>query len=246
MPAACTACIPPIPSPPEITPTPVEFGAAAAAAVARDWRILWLAACWLIVAAVMFSIVFFMPLLVAAMWSGSDAFSGGVGGGGAHGGCSGEAGSGGPPSSPLKEPQGGSGRDSGIGGGGGGSSSLVALSTAIPFIVAAVGMQVNARLAERANERHRHAGCPVVLAGLALGMVPLALKALGPAPAFVLLSLAAGLVWSFHGESLPRGGQAAAAVSDQSGGPQPDSTPCWPAAFRGPTMRVTLAACLPA
>ncbi len=36
--------------------------------------------------------------------------------------------------------------------------ALVALLTAVPFAVAAGAMVLNARLAARANERHRHAG----------------------------------------------------------------------------------------
>jgi hypothetical protein len=151
--------------------------------VVRDWRILWLSACWLLVAAVMFGIVFFMPLLVQSMFAGGGAVAGG---GGGHGACSDSS----------------KGGDDGGDGGEerGGGSSLVALATAVPFCLAALGMNINARLAGRANERHRHAGVPILLGGAALGLVPLAARAAGPGPAFALLSAAAGFCWSFHGE----------------------------------------------
>ena len=153
----------------------------------RDWRVLWLAACWLLIAATMFGLVFFLPLLVKSMFSGGQAsLSGAAGAGAHHGACGGGGGKAGT--------EGG-----GDGGGGEHHAALIALATACPFMLGAVGMWVNARLAERANERHRHAGVPIVLAAATLLLVPLALRWAGPAPAFLLLSLAAGLCWSFHG-----------------------------------------------
>jgi MFS family permease len=163
------------------------------AGVLRDWRILWLSACWLLTAAVMFGITFFLPLMLKDMFSGSVS---GAPGGGGHSACSGgesevvASGEAGQPGQPPVPPQQQQDQQ---------SSSLVALASAVPFILAACGMNINARLAERANERHRHAGVPILLAGVALGLVPLALSTAGPALAFVLLSLATGLCWSFHG-----------------------------------------------
>ncbi|EFN55132.1 hypothetical protein CHLNCDRAFT_134195 [Chlorella variabilis] len=151
--------------------------------VVRDWRILWLSGCWLLVAAVMFGMTFFMPLLVSAMFSGGGAISGvSGGGGGGHGACHSDDGDG---------ESGGEGERQ--------HSSLVALASAVPFMLAAVGMNINARLAGRANERHRHAGVPILLAGILLGLVPLAARTAGPGLAFALLSMTAGLCWSFHG-----------------------------------------------
>ncbi|KAI3428732.1 hypothetical protein D9Q98_007556 [Chlorella vulgaris] len=151
--------------------------------VVRDWRILWLSACWLLVAAVMFGMTFFMPLLVAAMFSGGTGITGGGSGGSSHSAChSGDGGD---------EPGGKEALQA--------NSSLVALASAVPFLVAAVGMNINARLSSRANERHRHAGVPILCGGLTLGLVPLAARTAGPGLAFALLSAAAGFCWSFHG-----------------------------------------------
>ncbi|KAL4428103.1 hypothetical protein ABPG75_002192 [Micractinium tetrahymenae] len=150
-------------------------------AVVRDWRMLWMAGCWLLVAAVIFGMTFFMPLLVAAMFSeGGSLISGGAGSA-HHGGCSGGGHSGAPTAADQRR------------------TVLVALASAIPFIAAAVGMNINARLAERANERHRHAGVPILLASATLAVTPLALRFVGPGLAFTCLSLAAGFCWSFHG-----------------------------------------------
>ena len=151
------------------------------AAVVRDWRILWLAACWLLIAAVMYGLTFFMPLLVGAMFSGGG---GAVGSTHHRSACAGgnPAAAG---SQPTKADQ--------------QRNALVAFATAAPFLMAACGMNLNARLAERANERHRHAGWPIVLGGAALLLTPLALRAVGPGLAFAMLTLAAGFCWSFHG-----------------------------------------------
>ena len=136
------------------------------AGVVRDWRILWLSGCWLLVAAVMFGMVggqaaaadaaaaaaaaagscsqpspahentclaatlprllprclqtFFMPLLVSAMFSGGGAISGvSGGGGGGHGACHSDDGDG---------ESGGEGERQ--------HSSLVALASAVPFMLA--------------------------------------------------------------------------------------------------------------
>lgn len=146
------------------------------AGVVRDWRILWLAGCWLLIAACMFGILFFMPLLVGSMFPGRAPVAGGH-----HSACSG----GGTDEHSKEAKQ---------------HSALVALATAVPFIAAATGMQINARLAEKANERHRHAGVPILLAGATLAAIPLALGMVGAGLAFALLSLAAGFCWGFHGE----------------------------------------------
>jgi hypothetical protein len=142
---------------------------------------------------------FFMPLLVSAMFSGGGI--NGVGGGGG-GGCH-------------------SGGDDGKGGGGGAASSqhssLMALASAVPFMLATLGMNINARLASRANERHRHAGVPILAAGVALGLVPMAARVAGSGLAFALLTLAAGLCWTFHGEPAPRVGRQDAAPFCRTG-----------------------------
>lgn len=128
-----------------------------------------------------------MPLLVAAMFSDARGLGGSAAGSGHHGGCSG--GGHGPQTAADKH-----------------RSVLVALASAIPFIAAAIGMNINARLAERANERHRHAGMPILLAGATLAVTPLALRFVGPGLAFTCLSLAAGFCWSFHGGRAGRAG----------------------------------------
>jgi hypothetical protein len=125
-----------------------------------------------------------VPLLVAAMFSGGTGITGGGSGGSRHSAChSGDDG---------EEPGGKEAAQA--------NSSLVALASAVPFLVAAVGMNINARLSSRANERHRHAGVPILCGGLTLGLVPLAARTAGPGLAFALLSAAAGFCWSFHGE----------------------------------------------
>ncbi|PRW44580.1 MFS general substrate transporter [Chlorella sorokiniana] len=157
--------------------------------IIRDWRVLYLSACWLLIAAVMFGLTFFIPIIVGALFSGGAVS--GAAGAGHHGACSASSSSGGggggsadPASSPQQQQA---------------SSVLVALAAAIPFLAAAAGMNVNARLAERANERHRHAGVPILLAAATMAALPLALRLTGPGLAFTLLSLACGFCWSFHG-----------------------------------------------
>ena len=144
------------------------------ASVVRDWRVLYLGGAWLLVAATMYGIIFWGPLLIASMLGGDRSSSGGSG-------CAGSGHGGGASTAASQSP------------------ALVALLSAVPFAVAAAGMVLNARLAEQANERHRHAGVPLVLGGVALGAVPAAMGAALPAAAFCCLVLAAGLVWSFHG-----------------------------------------------
>ena len=147
---------------------------------------LYLSACWLLIAAVMFGLTFFIPIIVGALFSGGAVS--GAAGGGHHGACSGGGSSSssgtGPASSPPPQQA---------------SSALVALAAAIPFLAAAAGMNVNARLAEKANERHRHAGIPILCAAGSMAALPLALRLAGPGLAFALLSLACGFCWSFHG-----------------------------------------------
>ena len=151
---------------------------------------LYLSACWLLIAAVMFGLTFFIPILVGAMFSGSGS---GAAAGAHHGACGGGGGGGG---GAARDPQQQQEQEQQQ------SSALVALAAAIPFMAAAAGMNINARLAERANERHRHAGIPILLAAGTLAALPLVLRLAGPALGFVLLALACGFCWSFHGEAV--------------------------------------------
>ena len=153
----------------------------------RDWRVLYLSACWLLIAAAMFGLTFFIPIIVGALFSGGAVS--GTAGAGHHSACgAGSSSSGGDGTGPASSPP-----PPQV------SSAMVALAAAVPFLAAAAGMNVNARLAERANERHRHAGIPILLAAATLAALPLALRLAGPGLAFALLSLACGFCWSFHG-----------------------------------------------
>lgn len=167
---------------------------------------LYLSACWLLIAAVMFGLTFFIPILVGAIFSGGG---GAAAGSAHHGACSSGSSGGGAASDPQQEQEQQQQ-----------SSALVALAAAIPFMAAAAGMNLNAWMAERANERHRHAGIPILLAASTLAALPLALRLAGPGPAFVLLSLACGFCWSFHGEQallVLQGGVARQGAAGRSG-----------------------------
>lgn len=160
--------------------------------VLKNWRIWYMSAVWFMVTQSMYGIIFFAPLMIRNMFASpqnifvpllntapteelivsniSETSNSKKGAG-----CSGEVGS----------------QDSG---------ALVALLSVVPFAAAATAMVINAKLAERANERHRHAGIPICLGALSMALTPAMLNILGsPLGAFVCLVLAATFVWSFHG-----------------------------------------------
>jgi ACS family tartrate transporter-like MFS transporter len=160
--------------------------------VLKNWRVWYMSAIWFTVTQSMYGIIFFAPLMIRDMFaspsnqvftsldpktpSGEFIYSNSTMGRGKEGtGCSGEVAS----------------HDSG---------ALVALLSVVPFAAAATAMVINAKLAERANERHRHAGVPICLGALSMGLAPVMLTMVGsPLGAFVCLVLAATFVWSFHG-----------------------------------------------
>ncbi|GAB4813303.1 hypothetical protein N2152v2_000349 [Parachlorella kessleri] len=151
--------------------------AAAVLRVMTDWRVLYLGVAWLLIAATMYGIIFWSPLLINFMFNEEGAPAGHAG---HHSSCSAEhSGSG---QAPPRH-----------------SSAVIALLTLVPFAVAAAGMVVVARMAARANERHYHAGIPILLGAFFLGLVPLLMDYVGAVAAFVSLVLAAAGVWSFHG-----------------------------------------------
>ena len=135
------------------------------------------------IAAAMFGLVFWVPLIISSVLTGEA-------GAGGHA-CSdagAAAGAGGPPAAPapaLRLEQ--------------SPAAAVALLAAVPFAAAAGAMLWNSARAEAANERHLHAGLPILCAGVALGLVPTLLARVGAAPAFLALVVAVASAWSFHG-----------------------------------------------
>lgn len=75
----------------------------------------------------------------------------------------------------------------------------VAFLSMAPFAAAAAAMVINARLAEAAKERRRHAGVPIGLAAVTMALTPLMLYVHVPVAAFVSLILTAAFIWAFHG-----------------------------------------------
>jgi len=155
--------------------------------VLRDWRVWYLSASWFSITMAMYGCIYFIPMIIHNFFQGNsspateNSSSDGVGFA----------------TSPPPPPRGG------CGGGGeshsGPNDAAVALLSMIPFASAAIAMVINAKLAEAANERHRHAGVPICLGAVFLGLTPVMLRVVGPYPAFVCLVLAASFIWSFHG-----------------------------------------------
>lgn len=75
----------------------------------------------------------------------------------------------------------------------------MALLTTLPHLAGAVAILLNARHAERTNERRLHAAVPLMVGGLFLGVTTLVADRLGPAAGFVCLVIAAACTWAFHG-----------------------------------------------
>ena len=169
----------------------------------KNWKVWYMSALWLTVTTSMYGIIFFAPMMIHQMFisTGNDSIGGSVEIGGP-----GEV----LVSSPSPLESGSSGNGGGGGGGcssaggehsssGGGTSGAgVALLSMVPFAAAAAAMMINARLAEAANERHRHAGIPILLGALFMGLTPLALRFIAPLAAFFCLVLSAACVWAFH------------------------------------------------
>jgi ACS family tartrate transporter-like MFS transporter len=183
-----------------------QLGAVRAAL--RDFRVWWMAAVWVAVAAAMFGIVFFGPLMIRSFAAPAAAAPAAAAPPGA------------PP--PRAPPPRASCGGEGPGGGGG---ALVALLASAPFAAAAAAMVLNARHAEAADERHRHAGLPVGGGALCFAAAAAALALGSPAGAFLSLTAAAACVWAFHGPFMswpanflpPREAAAAFAVVNSVG-----------------------------
>ncbi len=178
-----------------------QLGAVRAAL--RDWRVWWMAAVWVAVAAAMFGIVFFGPLMIRSFAAPAPAAPAAAA----------------PPGAPP--PRASCGGE----GPGGGSGALVALLAMAPFAAAAAAMIINARHAEAADERHRHAGLPIGGGALCFAAAAAALALGSPVGAFLSLTAAAACVWAFHGPFMswpanflpPREAAAAFAVVNSVG-----------------------------
>jgi hypothetical protein len=140
---------------------------------------------WLTITTSMYGTIFFAPLIIRSMFDYGEKHVA-------------ESSYNGNSTTPHSEPA----LSSGCGGGedaSHGSGAGVALLSMVPFAAAAVAMVVNARWAERANERHKHAGIPISMAAVAMALTPAMLKFVGPAAAFLSLVMAAACIWAFHG-----------------------------------------------
>jgi MFS transporter, ACS family, tartrate transporter len=161
--------------------------------VVKNWRIWWMGVAALLVFASMYGVIFFGPLIIQGMLETNDKDVSTAAAGA-------EAPS---PSSPgalglAAEAEAASsascGKETSKMHG-----SLVVLMSAVPFAAAAAAMVINAKFAEKAGERHRHAALPTLFGGVCLGGVPVALYFVGAWLAFAFLVLAAAGIWAFHG-----------------------------------------------
>lgn len=126
----------------------------------------------------MYACVYFIPLIVHTIFTATDTVA--------------------LAPAPMEEAPASGGGCSGEGGGSR-IGVAAALLSMVPFAAAAVAMVVNAKLAEAANERHRHAGVPICLAAVMLVLMPLSLRFVGAPVAFICLAMAAACIWSLHG-----------------------------------------------
>ena len=170
--------------------------------VLKNWKVWYMSALWLTITQSMYGIIFFAPMMIHKMFSTSSIIIV-------------------PPPPPLPQeeyflsspsyyyppppPPLLSSQGKGCGGGENSNSSEnssgagVALLSMAPFAAAAIAMLINARLSKAANERHRHAGIPIVLGAFFMALTPIALAFIAPFAAFLCLVLAAAFVWAFHG-----------------------------------------------
>ena len=164
----------------------------AAQGALKNWRVWYMSAIWMTITQSMYGIIFFAPMMIKTMFSNqieqvSSTLT-----------PSGEL----IPSSeqPYTAPAStGCSTEHGNGVGGHDNGAGVALLSMAPFAAAAGAMILNAKLAEAANERHRHAGIPILMGSFFMALTPVALHFVAPVAGFLSLVLAAACVWAFHG-----------------------------------------------
>lgn len=156
--------------------------------VISDWRMWWLSMVWASLTQAMYGIIFFTPMIIHSFFSPHASNN-----------LASTAATSPLASAPSGAAPGSTGSSSCGDGHGRDSSVAVALMSTLPFAAAAGAMVLNARLAETANERHRHGGVPILLAALFMALTPVMLRFAGSVAAYVFLILAAACVWAPHG-----------------------------------------------
>jgi MFS family permease len=155
--------------------------------VLQNWRVFYMSAIWMTITQSMYGIIFFAPMMIHQIFTTTAERAA----------TSAAIGTSSPASSPAELPSygcsesGGSGEHSNTGAG-------VALLSMVPFAAAAGAMLINAKLFEAANERHYHAGIPILLGSFFMALAPIALQYIAPIAAFFSLVGAAAFVWAFH------------------------------------------------
>lgn len=133
----------------------------------------------------MYGTIFFAPLMIRSMFENHEDMEAGA-----------MADS---PTSSRGNASGGGCGESSHGTNAGNTGAGVALLSMAPFAAAAAAMVINARLAEMAKERRRHAGIPIGLAACTMALTPIMISINVSWAAFVLLVLTAAFIWAFHG-----------------------------------------------
>lgn len=156
--------------------------------VLQNWRVFYMAGLWMTITQSMYGIIFFAPMMIHQIFANptSDTII--------------ELPATGAPASseaPADLPTYGC-SESGSSGGHSSTGAGVALLAMVPFAAAAGAMLINAKLSETANERHYHAGVPILLGSFFMALSPLALRYIAPIAAFLSLVCAAAFVWAFH------------------------------------------------
>lgn len=159
----------------------------AAQGALKNWRVWYMSAMWMTITQSMYGIIFFAPMMIKQIFSHPDLANTTL------------ATPGVPPTGPQAPPTShGCSTEHHGSGGTSDSGAGVALLSMAPFAAAAGAMILNARLAEAANERHRHAGIPILMGSFFMALTPVALRFIAPIAAFLSLVLAAACVWAFH------------------------------------------------
>jgi sugar phosphate permease len=154
--------------------------------VLQNWRVFYMAGLWMTITQSMYGIIFFAPMMIHQMFAKTTINTIELSPTGAP-----------PTEAPAELPTDGCSE----GGNSEGHSSTgagVALLAMVPFAAAAGAMLINAKLSEAANERHYHAGVPILLGSFFMALTPLVLRYIAPIAAFLSLVCAAAFVWAFH------------------------------------------------
>jgi len=151
--------------------------------VLQNWRVFYMAGLWMSITQSMYGIIFFAPMMIHQIFANTTNNTVEI--------SPAEA------PAPAEPPTYGC-SESGSSSGHSSTGAGVALLAMVPFAAAAGAMLVNAKLSEAANERHYHAGVPILLGSFFMALTPLALRYIAPIAAFLSLVCAAASVWAFH------------------------------------------------